>query len=901
MAGATTNPSEPDSGSKARNRDTQLDLASVLSPYARHRMILIRLEQLPLNSDLSAGNYAGPRTWSLKPDELNGLIYTPPEGHDKPHTLKVRILSLNNNIATTLAVVDVQVTPGQASATDGKAGQKTKAQSDGGDLAAAKEAWEAVTELRIQQAVHIAQREATDETLRRLNDDLAGAKQGLADARTEFESKAREQASTAEQNADARLKAAESEWQTEMARSVRDSAEHAEKAETTLAEFQTKVAQETDAEQHRLSDELAAAEQALADARAEFDHRLDKQAAIAEQNAETGLKAAEKLVRDEAAQAVEESKARAEAAEAALAKIQNQADQETDEALLRLGDDLAAKKQALAEANARADEAEKLLAQAGADVEGEIADLRQRLAEAEAAQGDALDEGRRAREGANMALSEQIADAVHKAEQKAESRLKAAEETWAAEARQNLDTTTARADAAEKSLADLRASGEASTDSEVRRLGDELTAARQALDEATARAETAETTLARTNTEIEAEIAQLWQRLADEKAVLESALDEAREQARAEAEAALSDKIADAVHTTEARAETQLQTAEESWRAVAAHNLADVTARAEQAETALAGLQAKKRASSDKDTRRLGDELAAAKQALADNEAALADARATFKRESDERAATAEQEAGERLQAAEESWRAGAARELDEMKARVETAEAALAGLQATTDARTDDELQRLGDELATAKQSLADSEAALGEARAALDGKPESDPAESDDGARPQSFLQKAQQELAANAERKTAEATARAERAESELVKARMQVDRRSEDVVRDLENEVKTLQLALAAGESALADSETAFNRKLEEQRALYQQTAQKKAELMLKEARKGWEADARAAAEAPAETSPKPPANDDGGDPPPAGLDNQKDSGGEQRGWWRSLGMGGGKNS
>ncbi|MEE8332250.1 MAG: hypothetical protein V3R85_00260 [Alphaproteobacteria bacterium] len=894
MAGATTIPSESDSGPPARNRGIPLDLVSVLGSYARHRMILIRLEQLPLNSDLSNGSYAGPRTWSLKPDELPGLIYTPPEEYYAPHTIKVRILSLNNNTATTLSVVDVPIDPSyeevSLSEQDRLTEPETDPRNDSGEFAAAKEAWEAVTELRIQEALYIAEREAAGEEMQRLHDDLEAAKQELTNARIEFEQRELEQTSSTEQNIEARLKAAESEWQTEMARSVNESTVLAEKAQTALAEFQAKVAEETDVEIRRLQDELVSAKQEITDANSDFDHKLNEQASIAEQDAQTQLKTAEKMVRDEAAQAVKEAMSRAEDADTALARLQNQTDHDNDEALLRLGDDLAAHKETATEANARADKAEASLALARAGIEADIADLRQQLAAAEAAQGEALDESRRARGTAEIALSTQIADAVNEAEQQAESRLKAAEATWFAEAEKNLDKASARAEAAEKSLANLQAASKETTDGEVRQLGDELSATGKARDEANTRAETAETTLAQTSAETEKEIAQLQQRLADEKT------------AHAEANASLTEKIAEAVHSTEARAEKQLQTAEDSWRALAEHNLADATARAEQAEAELTGFQAKTRAASDKGSRQLEDELASAKQALADSEAALTDTHATFERKFEEHAATAEKEAGEHLKSAEDSWRAEAARDLDEMKTQAETAQTALAALQATAGAQTDDEVQRLGDELAVAKQALADSEAALDEARAALASAPEIVPTETDASTRTQGFLQKAQEELAANAERKLAEVTARAERAESELVKARMQVDRRSEDVVRDLEKEVKTLQLAMAAGEAALADNEAVFNRKLGEQRALYQQTAQKKAEVMLEEARKNWESEAQATAlTASAKSSQDAPANGDRGDPPPATDDSQQDSGDKNRGWWRSLGMGGTKNS
>jgi len=915
MTVATTEMPDAGPGAKKGRRGIRLELVDVLGHYARHRLILLRVEQLPLNSYLSHGSYAGPRTWSLKPDELDGLIYYPPEGYERPHNLKIRILSLDNNTATTLSVVEIPIDPAAdlEDTIDEPSGANSKPKESpvaSADLSAAKEAWEAVTEMRIQEALYIAEREAAGEEMRRLNDELVAVKQALVEreaalveTRAEADHKLEERLEAAERDGRKRLRDVEEKWRSDMERAVADAMARAEAAEAELAEYRTSTAETTEKEIKRLTDELAAAQQAMTDANAEFERRIADLTAAAEKETEARLKAAEDELRTEAARAVEEATARAARAEAELAELHTKADDELDEALLRLGDELAAAKKALDDANNRAADAEKALTASGSEIDAQIAELRRQLADAEADHAEALDEARRARANAETAMADRIAEAVHKAEEKAEARLKAAEETWRAEAEQKLLEATTRAEAAEKSVAELYdtagqaaeraeaaekslaelrdAAGEA-TEEAMRQLGEELEAAKRAAEEATARAE---------------------------------ALEQAGDTARTEAETTLNDKIADAIYKAEAEAEERLKAAEESWRMIAEHNLADVVNRAEAAEAALQELRASGGAQSDDELRRMSEELATAQKSLADSEAALAEAHASLERATeaetgasahrlDELTARAEAaeaalaEAQARSESEDSVQREHIEQELETIRQALADSEAALAEARAAG-APEEAERQRLEEELAATKLALAESEAALAEAHAAPGGKPAAAPAGD-----PHGLLKKAQAEMLAKAERKTEEAIARAERAEAELVKARMRADRRNDDVIHNLENEVKTLQLAVAAGESALSEAQAEFDRKLAEQRSLYQQTAQQKAERMVQEARKKWETELRAQPR-PTEAA-KPGTNGAGREPPPAAEDRQQGDD-EKRGWFRSkggsglFGLGGAKGS
>lgn len=94
-----------------------LDLAPLLSPYGDHGKLSIKVERLPLRARLSKGRNNGDHSWSLTPGELDDLLYQPPAGLETPHTLIVKIISLDSDSASTLVQLDVPVIPGDGSET----------------------------------------------------------------------------------------------------------------------------------------------------------------------------------------------------------------------------------------------------------------------------------------------------------------------------------------------------------------------------------------------------------------------------------------------------------------------------------------------------------------------------------------------------------------------------------------------------------------------------------------------------------------------------------------------------------------------------------------------------------------------------------------------------------------
>lgn len=91
-----------------------LDLAPALLPYREHESLSIKIERLPHRARLSKGRNNGDHSWSLSPDDLDGLLYLPPDGLDSAHTLIVRIISLDSDSASTLVQFDVPISPGES-------------------------------------------------------------------------------------------------------------------------------------------------------------------------------------------------------------------------------------------------------------------------------------------------------------------------------------------------------------------------------------------------------------------------------------------------------------------------------------------------------------------------------------------------------------------------------------------------------------------------------------------------------------------------------------------------------------------------------------------------------------------------------------------------------------------
>ena len=297
-------------------RAIPLELGPLLAPYRKNGRVSLRIERLPQLACLSRGRNKGGGSWSLTPDELDDLVYLLPEGIDEAHTLAMRVIDLDADAGSTLAVLDFLVSPGAA--------------EPGG---APEEA-----------PIHGAE-DARDDAPPKPNIET-----DLADARERWQRDAQDALLKAEQGWKAdeakRLAAAEAQWRERSATNLAAVTARCEQAEAALlaararADAHAATAREqTDEEVCRLRDERAAlraalgnreselAQMRLAAERARENWRQESAAALSNAQAAwktdmaARLAAAEARGREQAASALTEATARAEAAETALAQV----------------------------------------------------------------------------------------------------------------------------------------------------------------------------------------------------------------------------------------------------------------------------------------------------------------------------------------------------------------------------------------------------------------------------------------------------------------------------------------------------------------------------------------------------------------------------------------------------
>ncbi|MBV9063162.1 MAG: hypothetical protein JOY77_09585, partial [Alphaproteobacteria bacterium] len=177
-----------------------LDLLSLVAPYRRYRGLSIRVERLAHGARLSQGRNNGDRSWSLAPDELDGLEYLPPSSYDA-HTLSVRIISLEGGDGETMAVVDVPI-----------AARPAKEDDHEPDLAPDETFRAELQRLRdelVKVKSSLAARETELAAARRSADDAERSRQSLktefAEAEASWDRELREQLASAASEAEARL------------------------------------------------------------------------------------------------------------------------------------------------------------------------------------------------------------------------------------------------------------------------------------------------------------------------------------------------------------------------------------------------------------------------------------------------------------------------------------------------------------------------------------------------------------------------------------------------------------------------------------------------------------------------------------------------------------------------
>jgi hypothetical protein len=112
-------PGQPDHALSAHMADdlattirvVPLELAPLIAPYRKRGRVSLRIERMARRSRFTAGHNNGDGSWSLASDELEDLHYMLPEDVDEAHILAVRIIALDSGDASTVAVLEVPVTP----------------------------------------------------------------------------------------------------------------------------------------------------------------------------------------------------------------------------------------------------------------------------------------------------------------------------------------------------------------------------------------------------------------------------------------------------------------------------------------------------------------------------------------------------------------------------------------------------------------------------------------------------------------------------------------------------------------------------------------------------------------------------------------------------------------------
>jgi hypothetical protein len=726
-----------------------LNLAPLLAPYRRHTRLTIRVERLPHRGRLTRGRNNGDRSYSLMPDELDGLTYLPPEGMNEPHTLRVRLINLEGGDGATLAVHDYPI---EGEAAEPVAVEKpttaSKPNADARSTAELRrlrdELGRLQTELSARDAeleVARAEFDLAEESRQRVEAELSAARAGrdkelrdrlaanaeaarkLDEARRSWEAEHTAKASSSDATLQSALEQARTEWRREAeaalarAQAAWRAEEGARQAAAEAGWRQQSTAALADAKMRaeRAEGELAKARMAAAGAvgRAEAEAELAKAQAAWKAEESARFAAAEARWRQQFGAVAEEAKARAERAEAELAKARVTAGTATRGAIEA--------EVAKAQSAWKAEEAARLSA-----AESQWRERSDRALAEAAKRGEGAD-----KEAARLHIE---LSAARTSVTVAEAKLANAETAWKAQEAARLAAAEARGQQqSAKSLAELKARAELA-EIEVGKLRAEVDGLRNQNSDADSRrvSEGAELTNLRVElATAQAALAKRDTELQDARGAADrawSAMEDSREIWKREADAAL----ANAEAGWKAGEAARLAAAELQWREQAAQQLSDADARAAKAEAELVQARADVKATrsvGDAETGRVPQEATALEQTLTNREAELAKARAELSA-AQSKAAEIEKTLAEwqdneapRLAAAETRGHNHSVKMLAEAQGKQKQAEKALAHLQSQVEKlreRTDDaELFRLRDQLAALEAAVAERDIELVQARA--------------------------------------------------------------------------------------------------------------------------------------------------------------------------------------
>jgi hypothetical protein len=668
-----------------------LDLGPLLSPYRHHKKLAIRIEKLPQLSRLSNGHNNGDCTYSLKLDELQGLLYLPPPGEEpSPVTLVLRVINVDDDYATTLALIDVSL-PQEPSGDDGANPKLRVVEADKDDDAGTPDE---PAEAASLMSIHVKR---PPQTVGKVGSEPPDVRKELDAELSQLREQMAASSSDAEATHQQALQAAEAALARDFVEQIKATKEQLEQGfEARLAQaLQQAEAQTEETVNARIADIEKKAEEAAAHARAEAQKDFEKELSELQQQRDAGavdidevrqqaLKTAEaehaRVVADLEAthqralkEQISETKERLEAEFASrLEKAVNQAEKQTAALAAAAAD----KKVEHAEA-----EATRARAKAKKEFEKELSRLQKQLdaagsdrnkehkkemAAAESAHALAIEELQKAHAAAletqAITAEEQIAAAQARLEQsaneEAEARLAKAKETWQAES----DATLASAhDAWQAEEAERQAAMRTEFDAELAQLRQQLESPNVDIDAVRQEAaENAKAELARQITELEDNHAR--------------ALEEQAETTKAEMEQDFAARLAEAVQQAEAKVEAGMAEARQSWEVKAEATLlaARKTWKAEEAER-IAALKSETSASNDKlNEQELSDRIATATREAEEKAEQMVEARLATARQ------VWEADADSALSSARETWQA---EEAGRIEAATKALEAELAQL----------------------------------------------------------------------------------------------------------------------------------------------------------------------------------------------------------------------------
>ena len=577
-------------------RAIALELVALVAPHRGQRRLTIRVENLPQAARLSAGQNNGDGTWSLALDELDELLYFPPESAADEHTLAVRLIAKDETGASTIALLDCPVT--LAGTDDNAPAPKLvsfAAKKKPADRAHDEDLLEEVRQLK--------------STLVERDEALAQALASSTQADARWQNKIDVTLAAAEINwkrdEAQRLAAATAQLRSEFDRLLAESERRTSDADDTRRTQDAAVLQELRDQSAALADMLTDRDAQLSRLQAHADslrQAAEQDLGTAKAQAATeyaaALATAEAVWREQAEQALTIALTERQAAEAALTgareaglQAAHQIELTDMQAQLERSRQEAEDQLAAAMAKAQTDHAQTLAdaqrewrdqaAQMVADLTAQCEAAQNALASAQAAATASADQD----DGLTLLLSRferlqhdtQLEIAAAKAQTDAEHarRLKDAEVAWRQQTAQALEEIKAQRDAAQRALAGARA--------------------------------------ADMSEKHEAELTKLltrFERLQQDRQV----------------------EIAAAKAQTEADAAERMKAAQATWREQSDRALADSNARCETAEAALAAerLSAAGATNNDAYVNSLNREIRSLRATLVDREAAIVQAQASL-------------------------------------------------------------------------------------------------------------------------------------------------------------------------------------------------------------------------------------------------------------------------------